>query len=101
VLILLGVVALLRNLNVTSDILQNWWAVFILIPAATSFERAWRRYQSSGRQLTRSVTGAALGGLALTMVAITFLFGLDWSLMLPILLIVAGIGALLSGLGAL
>jgi hypothetical protein len=100
VLILLGIVALLQNLDIAGAVLQNWWAVFILIPAARSFERAWRHYQSSGSQVTRSVTGSLLGGLALTMVAMTFLFGLDWSLMLPIFLIVAGIGALFSGLAA-
>jgi hypothetical protein len=98
VLILIGLVLLLSNLGVTSTFLENWWALFILIPAFGAFAGAYRSYRDSGR-FTGASVGGLVGGLMLTLVALTFLFGLDWRLMGPVLLIGLGVGGLLTALG--
>lgn len=93
VLILLGTVLLLENFGgVHSD---NWWALLILIPAIGSFGTAWNFYHQTGR-LTRSARGALFGGVILLAIATTFLFDWKWELVLPILLIIAGISALIN-----
>ena len=97
VLIVIGLVLLLGNLGVTSTFLENWWALFILIPAFGAFAGAYRSYRDSGR-FTGAIVGALIGGLVLTLVALTFLFGLDWRLMGPVLLIGLGVGGLLTAL---
>lgn len=95
VLIVLGLVFLLQNFGLRT--FDNWWALFILIPAAGSFISAWSMYQSSGQQLTPQVRGSLIGGLILTLVAAAFLFNLNWGMIWPVFLIIIGIGALASG----
>ena len=92
VLIALGVIFLLQSLDRLT--LDNWWALFILIPAFGSFSTAWGIYQRNGRKLTRSTTGPITGGLVLTCVAAIFLFGLDIGKFWPVFLILAGVGTL-------
>jgi len=94
VLIAIGVILLLQNLNLFVEPF-NWWALFILIPAVAAFAEAWRHYQEAGR-LTRKATGSLIGGLLLLSIAVVFLFNLDWGLFWPLILIVIGIGALLD-----
>ena len=91
---MLGIVFLLQNLG--SFYLNNWWALFILIPAVGSFAAAWRTYQVAGGHLTAASRGSLIGGLVLTMVAVVFLFNLNWTWFGPILIILAGIGVLLN-----
>lgn len=59
--------------------LNNWWALFILIPAAKSLER-------------RDYGGAML----MALIASIFLFNLSWSYFLPLLLIGWGMTALMK-----
>jgi hypothetical protein len=98
ILVLVGVVLLLQNAGLDLPILQNWWAFFILIPAFSAFRRAQAAYRRSGNRVTRAVIGSLLGALALVLVTVSFLFGLSWSLILPIILILAGLGALITAL---
>ena len=88
VLILLGVVFLLQNIGGFS--LQNWWAVFILIPALGSFASAWNSYQTSGG-FTGAVRGPLVGGLILTAIALIFLFNISFGIYWPVLLILGGL----------
>jgi len=81
---------LLQNLG--ASLLNNWWALFILIPALGAFANAWRAYQEAGGHLTASARSSLFGGLILTLVAAIFLFNLSWGLLGPILLILIGIG---------
>lgn len=93
VLILVGVVFLLQQ---TAGInLQNWWALFILIPAVMALGAAWNMYRADGR-LSPRVLGTAAGSLFPLLIAAIFLFGLDWGSVWPVFLIVAGIGGLLG-----
>ncbi len=92
-LILLGVIFLLRNFGL--DYPFNWWALFILLPALGSFSAAWAFYSQTGRW-GAPARGALIGGAVLTLIAVTFLFNLAWGLMLPALLILAGIAILVN-----
>lgn len=93
ILITLGVIFLADD-YFTFRFFDNWWALFILIPAYSNLSRAWRRYRVTGRW-SASARGGLVGGLILTLVALIFLFELSWSLFWPLILIVLGIGLLL------
>jgi hypothetical protein len=95
-LILIAIGAFFLISNVTNWHLNNWWALFIMIPAVTNFGKAYRSYQQYGR-FTRSARGSLTGGLILTLVSSAFLFDLDWGLIWPIFLIIGGLSALLGG----
>jgi len=71
--------------------------LFILLPALGAFGAAWRSYQNEGR-LTASARGSLVGGLVLVLIAAIFLFGLDWGLLGPVVIILAGAGLLLNTL---
>jgi hypothetical protein len=88
ILILLGGVFLLQNLNI--PFLANWWALFILLPAFGAFLAAWESYRNSGR-LTRGGVGSLVGGALLTILALVFLANLDLGPFWPILLIAGGL----------
>ncbi len=95
VLIVIGGIFLLSNLTGLS--INNWWALFILIPAFSNFQNAWRSYQRHGR-LSRGARGSITGGLILTLVAATFLFDfLTWGVVWPLFLVILGLSALLGG----
>ena len=95
VLIVLGVIFLLQN--VRGFTLNNWWALFILIPAFGSFADAWNIYRQTGR-LNRRVRGALISGCVLLLVTATFVFNWSWGVVLPVLLIVWGVTLLLNSL---
>lgn len=94
VLILLGAYFLLQNFGIAQ--IDNWWALFILIPAIGSFATAWSSYQRNGGRMNSSVRGSLVGGLILTLVTATFLFNLDWALVVPGFLIIIGLSLLVS-----
>ena len=91
VLIVLGGIFLLGNFTRFS--LHNWWALFILIPAAGAFARAYDRYKQSGT-LDEPVRQALLSGAILTGIVLIFLFNLSWSLFGPAILILVGLSLL-------
>jgi hypothetical protein len=97
VLVLIGLVFLLRNTGAFA--LENWWALFILIPAIGSFASAWNRYQSSGGRLTAAARGPLIGGFVLLLITVVFLFGLNFGLVWPFILILGGIALLLNAIG--
>jgi hypothetical protein len=96
VLIGLGIIFLLQNFG--TFYLQNWWALFILIPAVGAFGNTWRAYQDAGGQMNAQARGSLIGGLVLSMVAAIFLFNLSWGLLGPAILVLAGIGILINAL---
>ncbi len=95
ILILLGVLFLLRNTGINIP-LDNWWALFILIPAVGALSTAWRIYQNAGNQLTAPARGSLFVGLILLMITAMFLFNISWTLFGPVILILAGIGILIN-----
>jgi cation transport ATPase len=95
ILIVLGVIFLLQS--VRGFYLDNWWALFILIPAVGSFADAWNRYRQDGR-LSRRVRGGLISGCVFLLITAAFLFSWNWGLVLPVLLIVWGVTLLLNSL---
>ncbi len=94
ILILLGIIFLLQNFGVTA--LENWWALFILIPAIGAFGTAWRFFQAAGGRLTAPARGSLIGGLVMAAISFAFLFNLDGQIFWPVLVILAGVGVLLN-----
>jgi cation transport ATPase len=93
VLILAGLLLALQN--ITSFSFNNWWALFILIPAFASYGSAWRAYQRDER-LSAPVRSSLTTALILTLVAAFFLFNFNWTIFGPIVLILVGIGLLIN-----
>ncbi|MDA0244053.1 MAG: hypothetical protein OT477_11605 [Chloroflexi bacterium] len=94
VFIMAGAVLLLGRWT-ELELLENWWALFILIPAFSSLGRAMHIYKRRGR-LGHEGGGALTGGLIILGVALTFLFGLSWSYFWPFILIIVGISSLIQ-----
>jgi hypothetical protein len=93
ILIALGVIFLLQNFG--GFHFRNWWALFILIPAIGSLGTAWSLSQRAGK-LNRAARSALFSGLVLLLITAAFLFDLNWNLLLPLLLIVLGLGMLIN-----
>ncbi len=95
ILIGIGVIFLLNNL--TGFQINNWWALFILIPAVSSLGNALRVYRNTGR-LGDDGRGSLIGGLIMLLVASTFLFSWNWAYIWPAFLVIGGIGLLMGAL---
>ena len=92
-LIAIGAFALLREL--TDLRLENWWALFILIPGVASLwgamEAFWR-----DRALTQAVRGGLIGACFPVAVALIFLLDASWADWWPVFVILPGLG-MISG----
>ena len=95
-MILIGLGLIFLVSNVTGFYLQNWWALFILIPGIVSFVNAWNAYREDGRWSKRA-RGGLIGGSFISLVAIILLFNLDWGQIWPAFLILIGFNILLGG----
>lgn len=93
VLIVVGLGLLASNF--TDFTFNNWWALFMLIPAFGMFASVWRDSQVNGR-ITSNSTGPLISGLAMVVMMIVFLFNLNWSGLWPLGLVFGGIAVLLS-----
>lgn len=96
VLIAVGGLLLLQNMGVGMG-LQNWWALFLFIPAAVSGLAAYNTYRDKG-YLDRAAWSALSGALIPLAIGLFFLFGLNWGVFWPLILIVVGITALINGM---
>jgi hypothetical protein len=96
ILIALGLIFLAQNMGIF--VFQNWWALFILIPAIASLGMAWNIYRANDSQWTGAARGPLITGLILLVIAGTVLFGFSWGLIVPLLLIIAGVVVLLTGM---
>jgi peptidoglycan/LPS O-acetylase OafA/YrhL len=96
ILIFLGAMFLMRNTGMYNFPLNNWWALFILIPAFGALGTALRSYQNAGNQLTAAAGGSLLVGLVLIFVTLMFVFDMSWTFFGPILIILVGIGILFN-----
>jgi hypothetical protein len=91
-LIGLGVIFLLQNFGWLY--IDNWWALFILLGTAAAWGKAWQAYQNNGQRITQAVTGRFFGGIFPLAVSLIFLFDLDWGVVWPIFVIIAGVSVL-------
>ena len=94
-LILIAIGTYFLLLNFTDFRLDNWWALFILIPAFGSLGKARDEYRAAGH-MNKAARGALGGALITGLVAAAFLFNLDWGLIWPLFLIIVAVGALLG-----
>jgi hypothetical protein len=90
ILIVLGVVFLLQNFG--WQLPKNWWAAFILIPAAGSLMAARRNYEANGGRLTGGVIGPGVAGIVFVVMAVALFLGVEWGAFWPIILILVGGG---------
>jgi drug/metabolite transporter (DMT)-like permease len=90
-----GIAVLLNQLEVLPFEL-NWWALFILIPAAGMLSGAYNRFRSNDNQFSMDMAFPALIGLFLAALAISLLFeidwNIDWGLLWPLIIILIGLG---------
>lgn len=94
VLIVVGIGLVISNL--TGFSFNNWWALFLFIPAGGMLVNVWQDYQANGRLTGRS-TGPLIAGLAMLLMIAIFLLNLSWSALWPVAFIFGGIALLLSG----
>lgn len=76
----------------------NWWALFILVPALASFGGAFTAMQKTGK-FNAAVRGGLGGGIVLLTLSLMFLFGLDWAVWWPLMVLAGGVSVFLEGLG--
>ena len=95
ILIVLGVLFLLQNFG--APLPENWWAIFILIPAAFAFSGAWSIYVKNERKVTAGVRGALISGSILTLLAAMLFFGIDFGKYWPVILILIGVSVIGGG----
>jgi hypothetical protein len=90
-----GIVILLNQLDLLSFEL-NWWALFIMLPAAGMLNGAYNRFRSSGNLFSMDVAFTALIGLFMVGLSISLLVGavwnFNWSLLWPSVIILIGLG---------
>ncbi|MFN2137951.1 MAG: LiaF transmembrane domain-containing protein [Candidatus Promineifilaceae bacterium] len=88
-LIAIGTLYLLQEFDLLPG-LANWWALFMLLPAAGTLSAAIGAYRRNGGQWTGEVIGLLLGTLLFAAMTAIFLFGLDYGWFVPLFLIAAG-----------
>jgi cytochrome c oxidase subunit IV len=93
VLILVGITVLINYF--TNYSLENWWALFMLLPAGYIFTTAWRDYKENGR-LSRKNSGSIIPGLVMLAIVAIFLFNLSWAIFWPVAIIAVGLSILLG-----
>ena len=96
ILIGLGIGFLLQNVGLIQTFPENWWAFFILLAAVVNFWIAWKCYRTDGAR-TSKVNSHLIGGMATLIVAVLFLFNLNWEKLWPVWLIFGGLSMLLRG----
>jgi len=90
-----GIALILNQLNLLPFEL-NWWALFILLPAAGMLNGAYNRFRSHGNAFSMDVAFTALIGLFLVALSFSLLVGaawnINWSLFWPAIIILIGLG---------
>ncbi len=102
-ILVFGAVMLIRNLGIDMDglglgflRLDNWWALFMFLPAASILKNAYDAYQADGRQLTRSTRTQFTTGIVIVIFAVMFLFNLSVGTLWPVVVIAIGLLMLLN-----
>ncbi len=97
VIILIGLIFLARQHGIELGFLDidNWWALFILIPAAAMTVRVVARVRRLGR-FDAEAGGTAIGAASTALVAALFLLELDFGKWWPLFIILGGLAVLLT-----
>ncbi|MGN6314144.1 MAG: LiaF transmembrane domain-containing protein [Rhodanobacteraceae bacterium] len=96
--IALGVLFLLRNLDIGFDFFEfhNWWAWLILAAAIAPLTRAVELYRTGGK-LDGAVIHYLFVAGAVIIMAVLFLLDLDWGRWWPLFVIMGGLSMLARG----
>jgi hypothetical protein len=90
-----GVAVLLNQLGLLPFEL-NWWALFILMPAAGLFQSAYNRFRANDNMFSMDAAMPALIGLFLAALSFSLLvdgaWEVNWSLFWPLIIILIGLG---------
>ena len=90
-----GIAVLLNQLGLLPFEL-NWWALFIMMPAAGFLSGAYNRFRSNENLFSMDVAFPALMGLFMIALSISLLVGdawnVNWSLLWPFIIILIGLG---------
>ena len=79
----------------TGYTLDNWWALFMLIPVGTMSMELWQDYRVNGR-LSKKTSGLIIPIIILLVIVAIFLFNLNWSIIWPASFIAVGLSMLLG-----
>lgn len=69
-----------------------------MIPAVASLDRALRHYREADGRFDAPVRNSLLVGILLTIVALGFLFNINWTFFGPALIILVGLGILFNAM---
>ena len=90
-----GIALILNQLNLLPFEL-NWWALFIMLPAASMLRGAYNRFRANDSQFSTDVGITALIGLFMVGLSFSLLVGaawnINWSLLWPAIIILIGLG---------
>ena len=90
-----GVAVLLNQLGLLPFEL-NWWALFIMLPAAGFLSGAYNRFRANDNLFTMDAAFPAMIGLFLVALSFSLLVGaawnINWSLFWPVIIILIGLG---------
>jgi hypothetical protein len=90
ILIVIGGLYLLQETGILPGF-TNWWALFMLLPAAGVLSAAVGAYRRNGGQFTPDVIGLLVGASLFLVMTGFFLFGVNFTWFVPLFLIAAGL----------
>lgn len=95
-IIAIGLLFLANNLGYNLAFLDrgNWWAVIILLAAFAPLTHAYERHRAVGR-IDAEVMYSLLSAAGVVLVAVLFLFELDWGTWWPLFVILGGLFTLI------
>ncbi len=94
ILALLLIMVLVQRTNL--EWLKNWWALFFLIPAIASVNTAYTEIQNK-KGVTFSLASNVVGIIFPIAICVILLLGLNWNIILPIIIILSGLSMLVIG----
>jgi hypothetical protein len=99
-LVAVGIVLYLRSMG-WIGLTFNWWALFILMPVAGLLAAAGAAIRQAGGRLNSAARGSLGSAAIILTVAILLMFGFDWGIWWPLMLLVPGLSTLLTSFAPL
>ena len=94
ILALILIIVLVQRTNL--EWLKNWWALLFLIPAIASINNLVTEMQQKGR-FTFSLASNIAGIIFPVAICVVFLLGLSWEIILPLVIMLAGLSMSIIG----
>lgn len=94
ILALFLIMVLVQRTNL--EWLQNWWALLFLIPAIASVNTAYTEIQNK-KGFTFSLASNIVGFIFPIAICVILILGLNWDIILPIIIILSGLSMLVIG----